>query len=219
MRRLIPALLVALALAPAARAESLSVLIEEQARGTLGATLPEAAEFDIMLSTAGVEDAVMLSAYWMDPATGQFIANAVGADGAVHRVRGLATVMLQVPIPTRRLMPGDIVADNDLSVVRLPQGRLGAFTVTQRDELVGMQVRRMLAEGRPVMVQSIMQPLVIDRGDLITIHYADGPLKLTAPGRALGDAHRGQEVRIVNLASNTSLAGIAASEGIVEVYR
>jgi flagella basal body P-ring formation protein FlgA len=64
-----------------------------------------------------------------------------------------------------------------------------------------------------------MQPLVIDRGDEVTITFSDGAMRLTAPGRALSDAHRGQEVRIVNTSSNTTLTGTAMAEGIVEVTR
>ncbi len=220
MRRLGTAfgLVLALLAAPAG-AEPLSLLVEEQARNTLGPALPQTGELDISFGAGAPGEAKLLSAFWMDPNTGQFIANAVTEAGELHRVTGLAAVIVPLPVPVRRMMPGDVITAEDLAELRLPQARIGAFAVATRDELIGMQVRRMLTEGRPVMVQSVMEPLVIDRGDLVTIRYADGPLQLTAPGRALSDAHRGQEVRIVNLASNTSLVGIAANEGIVEVLR
>ena len=84
---------------------------------------------------------------------------------------------------------------------------------------VRVQVRRMLAQGRPVMRQSVMEPLVIGRGDKVNILYDDGRLVVTAPGRALTDAHRGQDVRIVNLVSNNALTAVAREEGLVEVIR
>ncbi|SDF34283.1 flagellar basal body P-ring formation chaperone FlgA [Limimaricola pyoseonensis] len=222
MRRRFAALALALALGalsgPAA-AESLAVLVEERARAELGPKLPQRAEFEIGFARGGPDEAELIAEFWIDPASGRFVANAVDAGGGLHRVSGLAAVTVPLPVPLRRLMPGEIVAAEDLVELRLPQARIGAYAVTEPENIVGMQVRRMLPEGRPVMVQSVMQPLVIDRGDQVTIRFSDGPLRLTAPGRALSDAHRGQELRIVNTASNTTLTGIAAAEGIVEVIR
>jgi flagella basal body P-ring formation protein FlgA len=197
----------------------LEQLIEEKARDSAGPGMPPRGRFDISVQSGAPTDALLISAWWNDPATGRFAANVVTDAGDVRRVNGLATLIVPVPVPTRRLMPGDIVSETDLSMIDLPASRIGAFTITDPAELVGMQVRSLLTEGRAVTVQAVMQPLVIGRGSLVSIRYSDGALELSAPGRALGDAHRGQEVRIVNLVSNTALVGIATAEGIVEVRR
>lgn len=210
----------ALALLPGlAGAEALDVLIEEKARAEFGPALPEAGEFQITHKPGGLEEAVMLSAFWMDKATGQFIANVVTEAGDVRRITGLALLTVPVPVPVRRLLPEEIITEADLRVLRLPYGRVGSFAVTRLDDLLGMQVRSLLAQGRPVMAQAVQPPRIIDRGDKVAIRYRDGLLELTAPGRALADAHRGQEVKIVNLVSNASVVGIATAEGLVEVIR
>lgn len=212
-------LLLALAAPLAAAAAPLPLLVEERARDHLGPQLPERAEFEIGFAGSPPSEAALIAEFWMDPASGRFVANAIDDVGGLHRVSGLASVMIPLPVPNRRLMPGDIVSAGDLTEMRLPQARLGPYAVIDPDGVIGMQVRRMLPEGRPVMVQSVMQPLVIERGDEVSISFTDGALRLKAPGRALSDAHRGQEVRIVNTSSNTTLTGIAAAEGIVEVSR
>ncbi len=165
------------------------------------------------------DDAALLSAFWMDTDSGRFLANAVTEDGKVRRIQGLALVAVTLPVPNRRIMPGEIVTTADIAMIELPIRRVGAFSITNPDKLIGMQVRRMLAQGRQVMTQSVIAPLVIDKGDKVSIVYDDGGLVLTAPGRALDDAHMGQELRIVNLVSNASLRAIARKEGIVEVVR
>ncbi|MGC8000932.1 flagellar basal body P-ring formation chaperone FlgA, partial [Salmonella enterica] len=81
-----------------------------------------------------------------------------------------------LPVPTRRLMPGDLIGAQDIKTVEMPLSRVGAFTVVDEEKLAGMQVRRMLAQGRPVMTQSVMQPLVVGRGDKVNILYDDGRL-------------------------------------------
>lgn len=202
-----------------AAAEPLGVLIDEKARESIGPAMPARGRFDISVHPGAPEKAVLISAWWRDPSTGRFIANVVTENGDVRRIGGLATLIVSVPVPVRRLMPGDIIGPTDLGEIDLPAARLGAFAILEPSELEGMQVRSLLTEGRPVMIQSVMPPVVVGRGDLVTIRYLDGPLELSAPGRALGDAHRGQEVRIVNLVSNATVAGIASADGIVEVTR
>jgi flagella basal body P-ring formation protein FlgA len=166
-----------------------------------------------------INDALLISRFWIDAATGQFVAEVVRETASVERISGLALVTVPVPVPARRLMPDEIIGETDLVTVSLPMGRLNEFSVTNPEDLVGQQVRRMLPEGRPVMVQSVMAPLVIDRGERVRIRFDDGAIVLTAPGRALNDAASGDTVRVVNLVSNLSLVGTAQADGTVEVTR
>lgn len=200
-------------------AENVKTLIEERARDRFGAELPERAGFHITTPDGSPIEAVMLSAFWMDRDTGRYLANAVLEDSQVVRLEGLAIATLDVPVPLRRMLPGDRIAAQDLGFVKLPLARIGSFTITENSDLVGMQVKRLLTQGRPVMTQSITKPVIIGRGERISIRYDDGLLALSAPGKALDDAFKGEEIRIVNLVSNTSLTGVAVEKGIVEIIR
>ncbi len=218
--RHLAALLAALIVLPlAAQAEAPDVLIEEQARMSWAEALPTEANLRVRFKGALIDEAETISAFWMDRDSGQFLANAVTAEGVTHRLQGFIIATRSLPVPTRRLMPGDLIGGADIKTVEMPLSRVGAFTVVDEEKLEGMQVRRMLAQGRPVMTQSVMQPLVVGRGDKVNILYDDGRLVVTAPGRALSDAHRGQEIRIVNLVSNTPLVAVAREAGLVEVIR
>lgn len=218
MRRLILPVLLAV-LSNGALAEPVKDLVIEKARDTFGAELPEGAQFRVTFQRGGEVDAVLLSAFWMDPSTGQFLANAVTEDGVVERLQGLAILGLSVPVPVRRILPGEVLTKADLKDVDMPYARISAYAVTDAKDLVGKEVRRILSAGRPVISQSVIEPLVITRGDQVSIRYQDGRLALTAPGRAMDDAHRGQEIRIVNLVSNKLVTGVAKDGGVVEIIR
>lgn len=213
------ALLLSVISASMAQAVPISVLVDEKARESVGPAMPARGRFDISVQPGAPEKAVIISAWWMDTATGRYIANVVTHSGETRRISGMATLTVSVPVPLRRMMPGDIIAETDLGVIDLPAARIGAYAVIDPADLMGMQVRSLLTEGRPVMTQSVMEPLVVNRGDLVTIRYLDGALELSSPGRALANAHRGQDVRIVNLVSNATVSGIASADGIVEVSR
>ena len=85
----------------------------------------------------------------MDPRSGKFLANAVLETGEVQRIAGYALVTMPVPVPITRLLPDDIIMEDDLTVMRLPVGRIGAYVMTDMEEVVGKQVRRVLTPGGP----------------------------------------------------------------------
>lgn len=200
-------------------AEALDVLIQEKAIETYGSTMPDYGSFDVVFHSGSIKEAMVISAFWMDISTGQFVANAVTQDGGVRRVGGLALLGLEVPVPNRRMLPDEIITKQDITVERLPYARVGSYAVIETKSLIGKQVKRILSKGRPIMTQSIMEQRIIGRGDLIKIRYSDGLLKVTAPGRALSDASRGQDIKIVNLVGNKTLIGIASAEGLVDIIK
>ncbi|NUH64947.1 flagellar basal body P-ring formation protein FlgA [Sulfitobacter sp. S0837] len=219
MKRLGAILLGVMLLAEPSLAAPVGVLVEERARSDYADSLPPEGEFEVTVKDAPKGEVVTLAEFWMDPRSGKFLANAVLETGDVQRIGGLALITLPVPVPTRRLLPDDIITEDDLTVMRLPVGRVGAYVETEIDEVIGKQVRRVLTPGRPIQTQSIIHPLVISRGDRVEISFSDGLLDLRSPGRALSDAHEGQEVRIVNLISNKTVTGIATGEGTVEIVQ
>lgn len=201
------------------RAERLDVLIQEKAAETYGSTLPDTAGFNIIFQNARIQEAEIISAFWMNTNTSKFVANAVTRDGRVRRIGGLAVLTVQVPVPVQRMLPNQMITEQDITIQRLPYSRVGAYAVIDPADVIGKQVKRLLNKGRPIMTQSIMNKRIIDRGDRVKIRYSDGALKLTAPGRALADAYHGQEIKIINLVGNTTLVGIATGEGQVDIIR
>lgn len=194
-------------------------LIEERAMAELDLLLPDNARIDIRLAEGVVTEGQFIQEFWMDQDTGQFIANVVTEYGGTQRVWGLAIMTVSVPVPTRRMLPDEIVSRQDISLIDLPMQRLGAFAIDDAELLVGQQVRRTLVPGRPVPRQSVIPPRIIERGDKVKIVLKHGALALTASGRAMSDAHEGQAIKVVNLSSNKSIDAIATAEGVVEVWQ
>ena len=203
----------------AAQSVSVPELIEERAIAELGATLPADAQIDIRMAKGMIERGNFIQEFWMDADTGQFIANVATEDNLTQRVWGIAMVTLSVPVPTRRIAPDEIVRSEGVALVAMPLQRIGTYAIENFQDLVGQQVRRMLVAGRPVPRNSVMPPRIINRGEKVKIRLNHGGLQLTAKGRALDDASKGQELRVVNLSSNKALSTIATAAGVVEVIQ
>lgn len=202
-----------------AQAASVSDLVAERAEQEFGAAMPQRGYFDIRMQDLAIDQGEYIREFWIDQQTGKFIANVVTETADVYRVWGAAVLTVPVPVPMERKMPDEIVTEADIRIVEMPWGRLGAFAIDDPEELVGMQVRRMLVPGRPVPRHSVIPPIIIARGDKVKIKLKHGALQLVAKGRAVTDAHLGQDVRVVNLSSNKTITAIARQEGIVEVLQ
>ena len=192
-------------------------LVEERALAELGRVIPSNGRIDIRMAEGTISEGEFIKEFWIDPDTGQFIANVVTEFGETHRVWGIAVMTIEVPVPLHRMLPEEIVKASDLVMLELPMQRVGTFAIDSVDALVGQQVRRMLIAGRPVPRQSVIPPVIINRGQKVKILLSYGGLQLTAVGRAMTDAHAGQELRVVNLSSNKAVSAVATIPGVVEV--
>lgn len=205
----------------AAAAADLRDLLEEQLVAHASAVevaMLDDLKWDVDLR-ATVDDPLAVVRFWRDPTSGRFVADVLEASGRTIRIAGAARSSVIVPVPARPLAPGTILADGDLVDRAVPTSRLPSFATTDRSTLVGQQVRRALPEGHVIPGHSVMPPLAVARGDRVEISLRDGALSLVAPGRSLGDASAGEAVRVVNLATNASVSGVATGRGRVEVTR
>lgn len=205
-----------IALGGAVHAAEITDLVAERAEQEFGPAMPANGHINVRLADGLPTEGELIREFWIDQDTGQFIANVVTPRGDIRRVYGLAVLTVPIPVPNRRVMPDEILGENDVELIEMPWARVHAFAITETDGLAGMQVKRMLSPGRPVHRQSVIPPIIISRGERVTIELKHGPLQLSAVGKAIGDAHLGQEVRVVNLASNKTIVAVARADGVVE---
>jgi len=203
-------------IASTAWAASVADLVAERATQDLGVEMPETGHFNVLLPNGSPETGLAIREFWIDHQTGQFIANLVGSTGQVSRISGLALLTLPVPVTKRRILPDEIITEDDIELTDLPWQRVNAFAVLDPRDLVGMQAKRLIAQGRPVQLQSVTPPIIISRGEEVKIELRHGALHLVTTGKAIGDAHLGQEVRVVNLSSRKTITAIARADGVVE---
>ena len=201
-----------------AAAESLEYLVAERIQGDARMDIPDGAELDVMVSNAeDTRETLSIPDFYLEPSNGKFVANAIFPGGETARITGVAIATVDVPVPARKIMPEEIIEEEDLKSRKLPHTRVAAFAVVDPESLVGMQVKRVLSQGRPIMSQSVTPPVVIERGERVDITYDKNGMSLTAPGKSLADVSLGKEVKVVNLVSNKTVVGVAQNNGIVEI--
>lgn len=85
------------------------------------------------------------------------------------------------------------------------------------DQAIGMEARVVLYAGRPIRPDDIGPAAIIERNQIVTLLYRRGSLSIAADGRALGRAGAGDMLRVMNLASRTTITGSVRPDGTVVV--
>ena len=172
---------------------------------------------------AHVDASVSLVDVSYTASSGQFTALfAAPADAPVDEqvrvpVRGHARAILMVPVLTGRLDSGDIIGISDLDWIAVESQRIGPDVILDEDEMVGLAVRRTLSPGQPLRAADLRAPVIVPRGDTVTIHYHVGTLAITARGRALQDGAAGDVVRVINTDSNRTIEVVVRGPNEVAV--
>ena len=84
-------------------------------------------------------------------------------------------------------------------------------------DAVGLEARKTLYPGRPIMVGDVGPVTAIERNELVELVFTHGPLRITTEGRALGRASIGQRIRVMNSDSRLTVTGVVVAPTIVEV--
>ncbi|MBU8544985.1 MULTISPECIES: flagellar basal body P-ring formation chaperone FlgA [Roseomonadaceae] len=188
--------------------------VEEEADLTLQAFIPP-------LVPAAAFAQVTVEQVIYDEQTQRFSASlAVTAEGmATHRMRlaGRAVITHPVLVAARRLTVGDVLGPEDVRLVRMPASRLRAGSAERLDQAVGQALRRPTGVGQPLLLANLSQPLVIERGQTVTMQYDIPGLSVLAQGRALEGAARGGVLPVMNLGSRIVVEARAIGPGRVRV--
>ncbi|MEX1155023.1 flagellar basal body P-ring formation chaperone FlgA [Parvibaculum sp.] len=196
---------------------------------TQSSSLPSAAtlQIDFVNGTAGIqvaenaEQSVRVEQLSFNPRNGAFnaIVRAPANDmmSPLRRVAGRAYPVIDVPVLTRDVMPGDVVRRNDIDWIRLPSTRVSQNIVTSLAQLVGMSPRNPTRAGEPLRISDMHPPLVVEKGAQIDMSFVSGSLTLTARGRALDSGAVGDVVNVLNSRSNRTVQGIIEGPNMVRI--
>ena len=168
---------------------------------------------------AGSIPIITVDGLTFDPRSGRLTAyvSASAADVSADRVRvtGRVRRMLDMPVLSRPIAPGETIAANDVETIALPSDRLNQTFVVAASELVGKTPKRSIRPGEPIRPGDIQTPVVIRRGELVTVVLQSAGLLLTAQAKALEDGAQGQAIRVSNTRSGKTLDAAVSGPGTV----
>lgn len=156
----------------------------------------------------------------LNPQNGRFDALVLidkgNASDRIH-LRGEVVETVQVVTLARTFARGDIVARDDVVIDRMPRRQAGNLRAADPDRIVGLAARRQLRGGQPVTQGDFIRPIVVNRGDTVTIVFETAALTVTSRGQALESGSIGDLVGVLNPQSKRTIHATVAGPGKVAV--
>lgn len=164
-----------------------------------------------MMLPADSDATVEVSALRFDPQNDMFRATLVSpsVQNPLKRmdVTGRIERLVSVPVLKNSLKNGDVIGALDIDYMDVPRHRVAVDTILDEKDLVNLTPRRLIPGGRTIQRNELEQPRMVDRGDAITLVFANGPMTLTIKGKSLQTGAMGDMIRVSNLESNKTLQG------------
>jgi len=154
-----------------------------------------------------------------DPSNGRFTALLTWGNRANdhRRLSGRFERMAQVPVLIARVMRGSLISKSNIQWIPVPETRLTRTTITDLEHLTGMSAKRSLQPGRPVTLGDVRRPLLVNKGETVTLLLTTPSMQLSTKGRALQAGSNGDTIRISNLQSNTIIDAVITGPGRARV--
>lgn len=135
-----------------------------------------------------------------------------GAGAQTVTLRGTAERIIRVPVLKHTMKNGAVIDASDLTYTMRPALNVNKTVVTDPQLIVGTTPRQALSAGSWIRNDDIEQPLLISRGDAVTMIFNKGGMYLTSKGRALEDGTMGQVIKVSNASSNKQIEGRVTAE-------
>lgn len=132
-------------------------------------------------------------------------------------ITGAAYPVVSVPALTHDLLTGETVTQADLTSMDIPSTRMGASMVTTVDAVVGQVARRNLRAQSPLYAFDVAKPVLVKKGDLVSITFEMPGIQLLAQGQAQGNGGKGDVISFMNTTSRRAIEARITGAGTAVV--
>ncbi len=114
-------------------------------------------------------------------------------------------------IANRTLRAQTIIGPQDVKIA--PTDIAGTYIAPE--EVIGQETRVAIYAGRPIRIEDVGPPAIVERNQIVTLAFATDYLTILTDGRALARGGVGDRIRVMNLASRQIITGTILENGTV----
>ena len=122
---------------------------------------------------------------------------------------------VRIVVPAHDIARGQTIMDSDLTFASVPGSALMSGTVTSFAAVKDMEARRVLHAGEALRTDDVRRPVVVSKGQTVTMLFHAPGVELTAMGRAMGEGGVGDTITVQNPASFRMITGVISGPGTV----
>jgi flagella basal body P-ring formation protein FlgA len=122
---------------------------------------------------------------------------------------------VRIVVPAHDIARGDTIGEGDLSYATVDGAALMSGVPTKMNEVIGQQARRTLSAGQPFRGDDVRHPIVVAKGQTVTMQFEAPGVELSAMGRAMSEGGVGDTVTVQNPASFRMISAVVIAAGTV----
>ena len=160
-----------------------------------------------------------------EPTTNRFIASlaapARDPEALRFRVAGKLHELMEIPVLDRNLTRGQLIRPEHIESFSIRESKISRDTILTEEEIIGMATKRVIRAGIPIRTSQVMRPLLVKRGDLVTIKLTTPFMRLTTQGKSLVSGSHGETIQVKNIQSKQVVEAkiIGKNEVVVLTFR
>lgn len=140
-------------------------------------------------------------------------------NGQEKKIRGQLSKVVYVPVLNKPIESGYIIQKEDLEHKSFPAHKVTKYMVQHEGDLIGKSLRKRIANaGEILSAHDVISPVLIKRGDLITIRVETPTVVISTRGKAQNNAAMGQSVQVMNLESKRIIEGTVKDSQTVIIH-
>ena len=139
------------------------------------------------------------------PATGNIESSAI-ITGRIHK-------MIEVALPNRRIMAGEVIKRRDLNWTKIRAKKINRRALLDSSQIIGKAAKRTLISGKAILQNSIEPPILVKKNSLVVITLNTKNMRITTQGKAIHNGSMQENIQIRNLKSNRIIEAIVTGAG------
>jgi flagella basal body P-ring formation protein FlgA len=128
-------------------------------------------------------------------------------------ISGRAFPAMEVPVLSRIVRPGVPIRREDTTWHTVRLDRVPQNAITEMSDIVGMTTRKPVKPGAVLRNNDLRPPLLVQKGDVVTLIYKVNSLKIATMAVALSDGGKNQVIRFRNIRSGKEIGAKLSEPG------
>jgi flagella basal body P-ring formation protein FlgA len=124
-----------------------------------------------------------------------------------------------VLVAKKSIKQGENLTSELFDVARREVTSLADPPIVSPGELEGMSATRAMASGKTLTQSFLKKQEIVKRGDLVSIEYSSGSIKITASGEVKESGCLGETIKVKNMSSSKIISAVVQDEKTVKINK
>jgi len=142
-----------------------------------------------------------------------------GKEFSKDTIAGKYYTLKDIPVAANNIAKNTIIKADMVKNLKVRKNKIKPSQYTEIEDIIGKETKKSIKENKFFSNNDIREPIIINRGDIVSIIYKTKNMKLTAKAEAIEDGSKGQNIKVMNTNSKKILHCRIIDKNTVEIIK